>query len=248
MKNAIIFVLGCSVAPASTPQLPPEETLCIHLYNLAGVRTQTVQWATQLAGKVFARAGISTRWELHSADSPESTSVDLNTSVVALSRSGTRPYLVVRVVQEPPSGAYPGALGFAIPLARFGTNAEIFYRRIEFQAASVGTDPYIMLAYALAHEIGHVLLRSSSHSRVGIMQAYAGAETWRLAKFGSVAFLPEQATQMRQQVRRYSSLARVAATTGTASSNPATATLVSRLTNTVTAKLQHNAIKPAFKP
>ena len=59
-----------------------------------------------------------------------------------------------------------------------------------------------MLAYTIAHEIGHVLLRSSLHAPFGIMQAHPGAESWRLASVGVIAFMPEQAKQMRQEVRR----------------------------------------------
>ena len=58
-----------------------------------------------------------------------------------------------------------------------------------------------MLAYTIAHEIGHVLLRSSLHARFGIMQAHRGAQDWRAALFGRMAFLPEQAEQMRHELR-----------------------------------------------
>ena len=204
MKNAIIFVLGCSVATATTPKLPAEETLCVHLYNLARVPPQTVQWATGLASRIFATRGIITRWELHSADSPESNLVDLNTSVSEFSRWANRSCLVVRLVRDLPFNTYPGALGFSHPLARFGVNAEILYRRVEIEATSVGMDPYILLGYTLAHEIGHVLLRSSAHAPAGIMQAHPGTESWRLAKAGNIAFLPAEAKQMRLELARAS--------------------------------------------
>ena len=201
MKNAIMFVLGCSVAAVMSSQAQAEDTLCIHLYNLARVSPDTLHWATELASRVYRRAGISTRWELRSANSAESNTVDLNTSFANFSPLRNRPCLVLRLVRDLPAHEYPGALGFALPLARFGVNAEIFYRRIESQAASVGMDPYILLAYTIAHEIGHVLLRSSLHARFGIMQAHPGAQDWRAALFGRMAFLPEQAEQMRHELR-----------------------------------------------
>jgi hypothetical protein len=201
MKNAIMFVLGCSVATVMPPRAAAEDTLCIHLYNLARVRPQTLEWATSVASGAFSRAGISTRWEHHLADSSESNLVDLNTSVVELSRSENRSCLVVRLVRDLPPTNYPGALGFAHPLARFGVSAEILYRRVEIEAARVGMEPYILLAYTFAHEIGHVLLRSSRHALAGVMEAHPGAETWRLASMGGIAFLPEEAKQMRREVR-----------------------------------------------
>jgi hypothetical protein len=150
MKNAIIFVLGCSVAAVMPSRAQAEDTLCIHLYNLARVRPQTLEWATELASRVFIRAGISAHWEQRSADSSESNLVDLNASLVELSRSENRSCLVVRLVRDLPSTAYPGALGFAHPLARFGVNAEILYRRVEIEAACAGIEPYVLLAYTMA--------------------------------------------------------------------------------------------------
>jgi hypothetical protein len=205
MKNAIILVLGCSFAAAMPSRAAAEETLCIDLYNLAAVPGSILDRATSVAGRVFMRAGISTTWEQRSADAPELHTFDLNTSLGNLPTLRNRPCLVLRLVRDLPSNEYTGALGFALPFARFGVNAEIFYHRIEFQAAFAGVDPYILLAYTTVHEIGHVLLRSSEHALAGVMQAHPGVEDWRAASLGRMAFLPGQAKQMRREVRRYRS-------------------------------------------
>ncbi len=197
-------IFAASVCPLTgAPEASPEGTLCIHLYNLAQIPPGTIARATARATRIFARTGIRTSWEQPAADSPEAHWLDLNTSDVKLSHSGERTCLVVRLVQDVPANAYSGALGFAVPFARSGVNVELIYRRIEFQAEYAGIAVDVLLAYSMAHEIGHVLLGSSVHAPGGIMQAKWNAESWGLASFDMVSFLPDQAKQMRQGLRRF---------------------------------------------
>jgi hypothetical protein len=202
-RIALMSVLGCAVVSGTTIGSAADETLCIHLYNLARVAPQTMKWATSETSRIFIRAGIRIRWEEPPMNSPEARFWDLNISVVMLSRSRDRSCLVVSLLQDLPSAAYPGALGFALPFARSGVSAEILYRRIELLAASFGIAPEVLLAYTMAHEIGHVLLQSSAHAPAGIMQAHWGAGNWKLASFGMMAFLPYEAKQMHKGLWRF---------------------------------------------
>ena len=65
---------------------------------------------------------------------------------------------------------------------RAGTNARTFrdQRRIEIDSRLAGID----LDYAVAHEVGHILLDTSEHTPTGIMSGYAtemSADDWALA-------------------------------------------------------------------
>ena len=128
--------------------------------------------------------------------------IDLSGLHVESSSSGERPCLVLKIGRDVPSMAYGGALGFAVPFARFGIDVEIIYQRVENEAESMGVAADTLLAYTMAHEIGHVLLRSSAHSASGLMQARCDRNSWRPASFCMMAFLPEQAKQMRQELSR----------------------------------------------
>lgn len=202
-RLAAIFISGCAVASGTTVESPAEETLCVHLYNLAAVAPQAMKWAMSETTRVFTRAGIGIRWEQPPIASPEARLWDLNIFPVMLSGSRERSCLVVSIMPDLPSAAYPGALGFALPFARSGVGAEVIYRRVELLAASVGIAPEVLLAYTMAHEMGHVLLRSSNHAPAGIMQGHWNAGNWRLASFGMMNFLPQEAKQMRQGLRRF---------------------------------------------
>jgi hypothetical protein len=136
------------------------------------------------------------------ADLPEAHFFDLSGSNQLLA-TGQQSYLVVRLVKDLPANQYPNAVGFAIPFARIGVNVEIFYNRVKHQAIAGGVDADALLAYTLTHEIGHVLLRSLEHTIAGIMRARWDHDSIRRAGLERMAFLPEQARQMRETVERF---------------------------------------------
>ncbi len=188
---AILFVF--------TGLLPADPSLCIHLYNLADASPKTLDHAAVQAGRIFQAAGIATTWLQPPADSTEAHLFDQNN--LAPTQLDSRPCLVLRLMRNAPLTS-PGALGFALPFARSGVNVEILYDPIKAQAISLGIPQYTILAYAMAHEIGHVLLHSSAHARAGIMSTNWNLDTWRFVSFGMLKFLPEQATQMRAELNQ----------------------------------------------
>lgn len=89
------------------------------------------------------------------------------------------------------------ALGMAQPLARIGVNARVFDDQVQ-NAAILRNGSYTeILAHVMAHEIGHVLLRTNEHSRDGLMAA-----VWTKLDYDSIAkghliFTHDQAEAMR---------------------------------------------------
>ena len=59
-----------------------------------------------------------------------------------------------------------------------------------------------VLAYAIAHELGHVLLRSSEHSETGIMRAHWDRVTWLQAAIRGIPFDEGQARRIRSELSR----------------------------------------------
>ena len=64
-------------------------------------------------------------------------------------------------------------LGFAVvdPVSSSGVLATIFMDRVEMLAQRTGVPIRIVLGRAIAHEVGHLLLGSGSHSPSGLMRA-----------------------------------------------------------------------------
>jgi hypothetical protein len=186
-------------ASESTPESIEPGSLCIHLYNHAGAPQKSLQRAIAETASVFTRAGIRTSW-VQPADLPEAHWIDLS-GLNKLLAASQQSCVVVRLVKDLPAAQYPNALGFAFPHARIGVNVEIFYSRVKRQAMAFGVDADALLAYALTHEIGHVLLRSSQHAAVGIMRAQWGRDSIQPAS--TIAFLPQQARQMRRTAEQF---------------------------------------------
>ena len=76
----------------------------------------------------------------------------------------------------------------------------MFYHRVESLAVELRGARDVLLGYALAHEIGHLLLGTNSHALNGIMRAHWTEEELRLASAGRFTFLPQQAAKMRAEV------------------------------------------------
>jgi hypothetical protein len=205
----IAFVTGALsmavtlVSGKSRHEIAPEETLHIRLYDRVQIPKETVQWAVVESSRMFRTAEIELEWERPSVESSEDSGLDMS-SPAAPRTHPERQYFVIRILPTAPANIFPGALGFALPFAEVGAHVTIFYDRVAATALSWDVSPYVVLGCAMAHEIGHVLLRSSDHSSVGLMQAHWNRATWHLASEGLLAFLPEQKSRMRERVLRFS--------------------------------------------
>ena len=62
---------------------------------------------------------------------------------------------------------------------------------------SSGVPAGIILGHAMAHELGHLLLRSMEHSQTGIIGSRWGKEELRLSETGRLLFTTGQAEAMR---------------------------------------------------
>ena len=101
--------------------------------------------------------------------------------------------------------SFAGSLGYRRAGLRLGRGrrarllAVVFYDEISRAEASEDLAK-LGLGHAIAHEIGHLLLRSSAHSVSGVMRAAWGDTERRLAASGCLLFLPEQSRSTRTEV------------------------------------------------
>src|SRR4029077_20081983 len=105
----------------------------------------------------------------------------------------TRPMINALQLEE-------GAMGFVL---RFETNsAVILYDRVQDLAEFKRIDIAPILGIAMAHEIGHLLLRSREHSFQGIMRRNWPSSDLQSASQARLRFTAEQSQQMRDEVLR----------------------------------------------
>jgi len=80
------------------------------------------------------------------------------------------------------------------------TRGYVFWMRVQryAQQFTVGVD--MLLGAAMAHELGHMLLPSGSHTNRGLMQATWDRNQFRSVSAGLLHFSPQSAAQIRRGV------------------------------------------------
>jgi hypothetical protein len=86
--------------------------------------------------------------------------------------------------------------------------ASVYYARAlhlaEHDAAE--SEAHIILGCAMAHEVGHLLLGSNSHSVSGVMQARWERKHIRQALMGAMLFTPDQGRRLQAATQKGMSL------------------------------------------
>jgi hypothetical protein len=100
---------------------------------------------------------------------------------------------------EPREDQFPFALGMtpAQPGTR-GTRGYVFWGRVQRYAQKHAAGFDSLLAVAIAHELGHMLLPAGSHAKAGLMHRSWDNNHFRSAAAGLLHFSPQSARLIRQ--------------------------------------------------
>jgi hypothetical protein len=91
-------------------------------------------------------------------------------------------------------------LGMAVPLASRGLHVVVYDDHVRKVAAQRAKPYGLILPYVIAHEIGHVLLRSNSHVPVGMMASQWMDTEYALIAQGTLLFPRSQSSTMRASI------------------------------------------------
>src|SRR5579859_6418575 len=210
---AHVAVLAClmgltleQVAIARQPD--PSLTFKVGVYNFAQASPETLAGAEREAGRILGVAGVRVVWM--DCRTPESTTDSQNSCQKSLGPADVE----LRILAQPIRNMFQGdPLGYAIAPEM----ANVYYQKAMLFVGGKGSGfaGQAILGCVMAHEIGHLLLGSNSHSDSGVMRA-----TWErddmLPRFmGRRLFTPAQAKLIRAEVGR-----REASLTASALSTP----------------------------
>jgi hypothetical protein len=186
MTRSIALVLLFALRTAHGAACTAREPLPIKLFNDAGV-----------GDDVLHRAKEEAAWLL------KSTCVDLTwVPCLVVSRSNLTPCqapvraIEMHILSSPATNDFSeDAMGMAMPHLASGDHAGVFLSRVrETAARNAGIiDVCDLLGYVMAHEIGHVLLHSTTHSSEGLMRAEFRPADLKKAGQRQLKFTPEQA-------------------------------------------------------
>lgn len=200
MRTPIFFMsmLIAAGVGSSEAGARPEAAVTIRTYNYAFVPDEQLAAAKSEAQHIFRRARISLEW------------IECRISGAARGSSCTEPLLagrdlMLRLMERAPvHGERFVALGESLldREQRSGVLMTIDVSPVRTVAGRASAAMPTLLGRAIAHEIGHLLLGSADHPRLGLMRAQWSGDELRGAKPAHWGFSPREAAQMRQNLRQ----------------------------------------------
>lgn len=196
---AVLMASSVGAAGSSDP------TATIRVYNYAAVSNAVLKDAEKETARIFTAAGINTAWlDCSGSRVPPRSGLTQAGEVTTPCSASIGGDIVLRILSRssPASTAFRDTMfGFA----EGGFVASVFYARLQDVADGVyGNRSAIslILGDVIAHEMGHLLLGTNSHSRTGIMNGKWDPEYLRLAAEGFQTFSTKQSAVMRATVLR----------------------------------------------
>ena len=161
----------------------------VRVYDANGVMAGTNQAALDQARKTLQAASVDVAWRMcrsSSCDGPMA-----------------RGELAIRIVRSPLPERHTGnvSLGDAMVNRQSGVGvlATIYFDRVVWLAHEAGTDTRVLLGNAIAHELGHLLLATTSHGPAGIMRAIWSKDELRRGSSQDWSFVPTELAAIRRR-------------------------------------------------
>jgi hypothetical protein len=193
--SAFLFLSSACIAQdePATKGLIPE--LHISVYDNAGVPIELMAAAEAEVHRIFHKAGVGTLWR-------NCSEKGVKTQPAGCHSVGSN-YVLLKVLPHAMSGEMrdrADVLGMALLDEKgVGYYAYAFYDQIQRMADERRLAP-TLLGHVLAHEIGHLLLRSNSHPISGIMSGRWTGEESRKISEGVLLFTPLESRMMRDRL------------------------------------------------
>jgi hypothetical protein len=179
------------------------EELQVTVYNKTGLSGAILDSTIHLVRAVFRQAGVHLVFRPGDLSSQEAheivyvgaalTPADHRRLVCAARREIALDFFSTTLLIDGRA-----ALGVAYPLAGTGLNVRIFANSVSAIAIENARTLNAVLANVIAHEIGHVLMRSTAHDRYGIMAAdWSRNEFEQMARSRVLFFGKQHVRQMR---------------------------------------------------
>lgn len=188
IAGLVLFSITC--APSMTDGAVTAWTaVVVRVYDANGALAGTNRQALDQARKTLEAASIDVIWRMCPSPACEAPMV-----------AGE---LAIRIVRTKVPPRYDGTLPLGDALidthTRGGVLATVYIDRIEWLAHEAGADRRTLLGRAIAHELGHLLLATTTHGPVGLMRAYWSREEVRRGQPRDWSFAPGELAAMRRR-------------------------------------------------
>ncbi len=200
--------LASQTATADRSSPSTNQQTQIRVFNLAHVPKRDLSRAEAEVARIFAEADMNVGWAYGAPHDTASLRMDFtgnNSSPAGCAVARHPRELRVLLLERAPRGVNPGTLAFSLPCAAFGIDSTVFIDRCESVTYQARASFNKVLAYTIAHELGHVLLHSSEHSQTGLMRAKWDSNIWLRATVEGIPIDRELARRMRMELLRLAS-------------------------------------------
>jgi hypothetical protein len=192
-------MLSLALAAASPVSADPEPgaTVVVRTFNYAQVPVDALTDAQETAARIFKPAGVALVWI--DCRVPQSGGGAACTQPLDVGRD-----LMLRLMDQGPVDVTTASRAVALGTSmldrerRQGVLMTVDLRSMRRIASETSTDPSTLLGRAIAHEMGHLLLGTSQHSKGGLMRALWSQDELRGLKTAHWQFSSREAAQLRR--------------------------------------------------
>ena len=196
----VFFLTTPGVVRAGTDETFARPLLVIRTYQTYQVSSDTLRIAQDAAEVILKDVGIDVRW----LDCGQKTVPSIGKS----NRCGQplAPNELMLSIQEKgvASGAQNVSMGFTVvsrrPQDYQPVLSTVYADVVAMIARDAGVDARQLLGYAVAHEIGHLLLNNPEHTEAGLMRALWSRLELRARRRADWVFSSHEAETMRHAI------------------------------------------------
>ena len=170
MRKFVLLLIAAAVTLSEllTAQVVSLPTITIRLYNNFGIPPRQLKEARRTTDAILENAGLGPAWrECRTPEGPSAKSSDMCEDVLGPGE------LIVRIVASPTMrNSNNLALGYSHvdAGAGAGTLSTVFADSVNITSRHLHVDMAVLLGRAIAHELGHLLMGTMTHSTDGLMR------------------------------------------------------------------------------
>jgi hypothetical protein len=160
------------------------DDVVVRVYDNTDLPDSVRRASLALAANIFAKAEVEIGW------------------VHCPSRCGRAPgpdQLILRMTRSPATAVGVGS-SLIDPVLGAGRLATVYVDQVDGMARRASTDRVAILSRAIAHEIGHLILGTTEHTRAGLMRSVWTTEELRQNHADDWQFTPVQRTLLRARI------------------------------------------------
>jgi hypothetical protein len=188
-RSCSILFLFLALAGNAKTLTAQASSIQVKVYDYADLKPASLHNAVALTQKILAGTGLSVQIQVCRG----------SLAVSCEGQNGLARSLTIRLVaggSKTKDSVLRAPLGQSMADHQGGTYASIFMERIQDAAAEANVPSDTVLAYAVAHEVGHLLLGDNAHTPRGVMKGNWDRKDYEAMNQNQFHFIEGQAHQL----------------------------------------------------